>query len=304
MMTPAQWTLLLLLSVLWGGSFFFVGIAVKELPVFTIVLVRVALAALLLVPVVLAAGHRLPATFSGWWPFAIMSLLNNVAPFTAITLGQKEIASGLASVLNATTPLFALIATHVLTTDRMRAGQLAGVLIGVAGVALLMGPAALGHERTSLTGMLLVLLGTASYGLASVWGRRLRETPPLVSACCQLTCSSVVLGVMAAAVDRPWSLPLPSATTTAALLGLALLSTAIAYVIFFRILAVAGPFAVMLVTLLIPISGIALGVLMLGEPFVARYIWGAIIIGAGLIVIDGRLLSWLRPSPRPSVGQR
>ncbi len=300
MMTPAQWLLLLLLSVLWGGSFFFVGVAVKELPAFTIVLARVALAALLLVPVVLAAGHRLPATVAGWWPFAVMSPLNNVVPFTAITLGQTEIASGLASVLNATTPLFALIATHALTTDRMRAGQLAGVLIGVAGVALLMGPAALGHERTSLTGMLLVLAGTASYGLASVWGRRLRQTPPLVSACSQLLCSSVVLAVLAAVVDRPWSLPVPSVATIAAIVGLAVLSTAVAYVIFFRILAAAGPFAVMLVTLLIPISGIALGVLVLTEPFVARHMWGAVIIGAGLLVIDGRVLARLRPSPRPS----
>ncbi len=296
MLSPLQWLLLVVLSVLWGGSFFFVGVAVKELPAFTIVLVRVVLAAALLVPFVVIAGHRLPTTVAGWVPFLGMSVLNNVIPFCAIVLGQKEIASGLASVLNATTPLFALLATHFLTTDKMRGGQAAGVLIGVAGVALLMGPATFGTEKTSLTGMLFILAGTASYGLASVWGRRLRQTPPLVSAFCQLLCSSALLAVLAAGLDRPWTLPWPSTQTNAALVGLAALSTALAYIIFFRILAVAGAFAVVLVTLLIPISGIALGVTVLGEPFVVRHIMGALVIGAGLVVIDGRLWAWLRSS--------
>ncbi|MFM9942221.1 MAG: DMT family transporter [Hyphomicrobiaceae bacterium] len=300
MLSPVQWLLLIILSVLWGGSFFFVGVAVKELPAFTIVLVRVVLAAILLVPFVLLAGHRLPTTAASWMPFLGMSVLNNVIPFSAIVLGQKEIASGLASVLNATTPLFALFATHLLTTDKLRGGQVAGVVIGVAGVALLMGPAAFGMDKTSLAGMLLILVGTASYGLASVWGRRLRQTPPLVSACCQLLCSSVVLSVLAASIDRPWNLPWPSTPTIAAMLGLAALSTSLAYVIFFRILSVAGAFAVMLVTLLIPISGIALGVIVLGEPLVARHILGAVVIGAGLLVIDGRLLAWARSQLRPS----
>lgn len=300
MLSPMQWLLLIVLSVLWGGSFFFAGIAVKELPPFTIVLVRVALAALLLLPFVLAAGHRLPATLSAWMPFLGMSVLNNVIPFCAIVAGQKNIASGLASVLNATTPLFALIATHCFTSDKMRLGQLAGVLIGVAGVALLMGPAAFGHEQTSITGMLLVLGGTASYGLASVWGRRLRQSPPLVSATCQLLCSSVILGALASAIDRPWTLAMPSTQTLAALAGLAALSTSLAYVIFFRILVVAGAFAVVLVTLLIPISGMALGVMVLGEPLVSRHIVGAVIIGTGLLVIDGRFLQWLRPPRQPT----
>lgn len=300
MLSPSQWLLLIILAVLWGSSFLFAGIAVKELPPFTVVLSRVAFAAALLLPFVLASGHRLPATLSGWTPFLGMGVLNNVIPFSAIVAGQQEIASGLASVLNATTPLFALVATHLLTVDKMRAGQLAGVLIGIGGVAVLMGPAALGHEKTSLTGMSLVLAGTASYGIASVWGRRLRETPPLLSACCQLVCSSLVLAMLASLVDRPWTLPLPSHATLGAIAGHAVLSTALAYVIFFRILAVSGAFAVMLVTLLIPIPGIALGVVVLGEPLVPRHIAGALIIGAGLLVIDGRLLQALRQRPRPS----
>ena len=299
MLSFNQWLLLIALSVLWGGSFFFVGVAVKELPAFTIVLLRVALAALLLLPFVLAAGHRLPSTAADWTPFLVMSLLNNVVPFCAIALGQKEIASGLASVLNATTPLFALIATHALTSDKLTATKLTGVMIGIVGVALLIGPAAFGTDKTSLSGMLLILVGTASYGFASVWGRRLRETPPLVSACSQLLCSSLVLALLASLIDRPWRLPLPSPPTIAALLGLAALSTSLAYVIFFRILAVSGPIAVMLVTLLIPISGIGLGVVVLGETLYWRHIAGALVIASGLLVIDGRLLRWLLPARLP-----
>ncbi len=295
-MSRSQWLLLIALSVLWGGSFFFVGVIVKEWPAFTIVLARVGLAALILVPFVLAAGHRLPRTLAGWSPFLVMSLLNNVIPFSAIVYGQREIASGLASVLNATTPLFAVTLTHLLTTDKMSWNKFAGVLIGTIGVALLMGPAIFGSDKTSLAGMALVLAATCSYGFAGVWGRRLRETPPLVSACCQLLCSTAVLAVIAGLVDRPWQLAMPSQLGTLSLIGLAALSTALAYVIFFRILAVSGPTSVMLVTLLIPLSGIALGVLVLGETLLWRHIAGALVIASGLLVIDGRLLKGFSPS--------
>ena len=294
-MNLTQWLLLAALSLLWGGSFLFVGIAVEDLPAFTIVLWRVALAAALLVPVVLALGHRLPTTWAGWWPFLVMAILNNVIPFSAIVLGQKEIASGLASVLNATTPLFAVVLTHWLTEDKMSWNKLAGALIGVAGVALLMGPAILGADRTSLAGMILVLIGTCSYGLAGLWGRRLREAPPLVSAACQLICSTLMMAIIASAVERPWTLPLPSGRTVWAMIALASLSTALAYAIFFRILAVSGPMNVMLVTLLIPISGVALGWLALDETVLDRHVLGALVIASGLLVIDGRLLARITP---------
>jgi drug/metabolite transporter (DMT)-like permease len=292
MINPSQWLLLALLSVLWGGSFLFVGIAVSELPAFTIVFGRVGLAALLLLPVVIALGLQLPASARGWWPFLVMALLNNVIPFSAIVLGQKEIASGLASVLNATTPLFGVMLTHLLTDDKMSANKFAGLAIGIVGVALLMGPAVLAGDRTSVQGMALVLTGTLAYGCASVWGRRLRTTPPLVSAVCQLACSTLVMALLAGAIDRPWTLPPPSPRTLLAMLGLAALSTALAYAVFFRILAVSGPTNVMLVTLLIPISGVALGTLVLGETVHWRQVLGALVIASGLVVIDGRAVPW------------
>lgn len=288
-MSRSQWLLLIALSVLWGGSFFFVGIAVKELPVFTIVLVRVALAAALLLPVVLFLGLPLPKTLREWMPFAGMSLLNNVLPFSFIVMGQKTVPSGLASVLNATTPLFALLAAHAFSDEKLSTRKLAGVLLGVVGVAILIGQQRLDASGMTLAGVVFCLAGSLSYGLAGQWGRRLRGTPPLVSAISQLIVSSLVLGVLAAAVDQPWTLPWPSTQTLLALAGLAALSTSLAYVIFFRILAVSGPTNVMLTTLLIPITGIGLGVSLLGEVLEMRHIVGALVIGLGLLVIDGRI---------------
>lgn len=298
-MSPSQWLLLVVLSVLWGGSFLFVGIAVGELPPLTIVLVRVALAALLLVPFVLAMGHRLPLSPAACQPFLVMALLNNVIPFSLITTGQREVASGLASVLNATTPLFTLIIAHALTADeKLAANKLAGVLVGIAGIVLLLGPEAVLGRASTLLGMSLCVGACISYGFAAWWGRRLRTVPPLLSACCQLLGSTAVLALVAGAVDRPWTLPLPSPLTMSALAGLAALSTSLAYVIFFRILAVSGPTNVMLVTLLIPISGIGFGILVLGEAFHPRHALGAIVIASGLLLIDGRILpaAW-RPAP-------
>lgn len=181
-MALTQWFLLAILSALWGGSFLFVGIAVQELPAFTIVLWRVTLAAAILVPVVLAMGLRLPSTMRDWWPFLVMALLNNVIPFSAIALGQQQIASGLASVLNATTPVFAVVLTHLLTDDKMSWNKLAGVLIGAGGVAILMGPAVLGSDQTSVVGWHWCSLAhcpTASPGCgAASCGQRRPSWPP------------------------------------------------------------------------------------------------------------------------------
>lgn len=290
-MSPSQLLLLVALSILWGGSFLFVGIAVKELPSLTIVMVRVGLAALLLLPVAWILGVRFPKTLSAWQPFFGMAILNNVIPFTLITMGQREVASGLASTLNATTPLFTLIIAHALTDEKLKANKLAGVVLGIVGIAVLLGPEAIFGRTSSLVGMLLCLGACVSYGFAGYWGQRLRETPAIVSACCQLLCSTLVLATLTSIVDRPWTLAWPSMRTVLALIGLAALSTAIAYVIFFRILAVSGSTNVMLVTLLIPVSGIAFGLLLLDETLLLRHVIGALVIAAGLLVIDGRLFT-------------
>jgi drug/metabolite transporter (DMT)-like permease len=173
-MRAADWLLLILLSILWGATFFFVAVALKALPPLTLVTARVALAAALLAPLVVIAGFRLPSTVSAWRPYVVLALLNNVAPFTLMTYGQTRIASALAAVLNATTPLFTLLIARMFAGEALSAAKLAGVGLGIAGVAVLMGPAALGIDTASAIGMLAVLAGATSYGFAALWMRRWR----------------------------------------------------------------------------------------------------------------------------------
>jgi len=294
-MSASQWALLILLSILWGGSFFFVGVAVKELPPLTLVLARVAIAALALAPLVWAAGLKLPTTVAGWTPFIGMAILNNVVPFVLVAAGQKQVASSIAAVLNASTPVWSLLIAHAFTTDeKLRANKLIGALLGLVGVAALVGPETLFGSHATVFGMLCVLGSAIFYGFSALWGRRLRGKPPLLTTFCQLTCASLMLLPITLAVDMPWTLAAPSLHVVGSILGLALLSTALAYIIFFRILTVSGPTNAMLVTLLVPVTAIAAGVLILGETLLMRHIIGALVIGSGLIVIDGRALSWLR----------
>ncbi|HRD76432.1 MAG TPA: DMT family transporter [Hyphomicrobiaceae bacterium] len=291
----SDWGLLAILSVLWGGSFFFAGVAVRELPPLSIVLARVAIAALLLIPLHWLLIGALPRARSAWLAFLVMAVLNNVIPFSLIVTGQKEIASGLASVLNATTPLFAVIVMAAFGDEKLIARKVAGVIVGLAGVAILRGttPMSLGDGAT--LGVALCLAGALSYGFAGLWGRRhLAGVPPLTSATCQLICSTAVMAALASLVDAPWRLAVPSVATLWSLLGLAALSTALAYVVFFQILVRAGATNVMLVTLLIPLTSILLGHLVLDEAIRPREIVGALVIASSLLIVDGRIFSALR----------
>ncbi|MGY2050612.1 DMT family transporter [Methylobacterium sp. JK268] len=308
-MTASDWGLLLVLSVLWGGSFFFIRVALDALPPFTIVALRLALAALILNALVPLLGARMPRDRRVWAAFLGMGLLNNAIPFSLIAWGQTHIASGLASVLNATTPLTTVVVAHLLTRDeRMTGRRLAGVLLGLAGVAVMMGPSVLGGIGADALAQAAVLGAAWSYAFAGVFGRRFGRmgVPPLVTAAGQVTASALLLGPVALLVDRPWTLPVPGPIPLAAVLGLATLSTALAYLIFFRILARAGATSIALVTFLIPVSAIGLGVLILGERLDPRQVAGMALIAAGLAAIDGRVLDrWrdaggrsLRRSPR------
>ena len=196
-------------------------------------------------------------------------------------------------MLNATTPLFTLIVARIFAGEALSLAKVCGVLLGILGVGVLMGPDALSPNSTSMIGILCVLGAALSYGLATLWMRRLTGAPPLVSAEAQLVCSTLMLLPLAALVDRFWELPMPGATAIAAVLGLAVFSTALAYIVFFRINATAGPTNVMLVTLLIPVTATGLGALVLGERLTLNQIAGALIIASALLVIDGRLLGRL-----------
>lgn len=290
-MSPREWAMLLALSAVWGGSFFFNEVAVRELPVFTVVVARVALAALILLALLRLRGEALPRGWPVWRAFLAMGLLNNVIPFSLIVAGQQQIASGVASILNASTPLFTVVFAHLLTRDeRMSGGKLAGVLTGFAGVAVMIGLGALG-EAGQNTGAQLMCLGAAvSYALAGIYGRRFRAMglAPMSTAAGQVAASSVILLPMVLLVDRPWTLAAPSLAAVLALIGVAAVSTALAYVLYFRILAAAGATNLLLVTFLIPVSAILLGAAVLGEVLLPRHFAGMALIGLGLAAIHGR----------------
>ncbi len=296
-MDASEWGMLVALSLLWGGSFFFIGIAVKELPPVTIVTLRVSLAATALLIVCRIMGLHLPRQWAVWRAFFGMGLLNNIIPFCLIVWGQTHIASGLASILNATTPLFTVIVAHFLTADeKMTGNKLAGVLIGFAGVATMIGPAAFGGAISGLWGQIAILGAAISYSFAGIFGRRFKAmgVPPLMTATGQISSSTLMLIPAALLIDKPWTLAMPSLGTWGALIGIALLSTALAYLIFFRILATAGATNLALVTFLIPVSAILLGSLILGEQLEIKHFAGMAMIAAGLAAIDGRLPAKLR----------
>ncbi|MBN8630735.1 MAG: DMT family transporter [Rhodobacterales bacterium] len=279
------WTL----SLLWGGSFLFNELALAGLPVMTVVWGRVSLAAAILWVVMLARGTQFPAR-EIWPALVVMGLLNNAVPFTLFVLAQGQITGALASVLNAMTPIFTLLVAHFATSDeKLTVARTVGVALGFAGVLAMLADGGMQGTRWALIGCLGAAL---SYGLASVWGRRFRAAglTPLATAYGQLMASTLLLTPVWLVADRPWSLHWPGWEPVLAVIALASLSSALAYLIFFRILAQAGATAVSLVTFLIPISAAGLGWLVLGERLEMRQLLGLALILAGLAVIDGRLL--------------
>lgn len=284
--------MLLALSALWGGSFFFFKVLVDALPIFTVVLGRVGFAAIVLNALLIARRDFMPRDPGLWGSFLVMGLLNNIVPFSLIVFGETRISSGLASILNATTPIFTVLAAHALTSnEKLTSAKAVGVMFGFAGVAALVGPGALlGAGQADIVGEAACLLAALTYALAGIYGRRFRGVPPLKVATGQITASTFVLLPIAAWVDRPWTLPPPTAQVWLAFAGISILSTALAYVLYFQILARAGATNLLLVTFLLPVSATALGVLFLGETVTLEALAGMTLIGLGLAAIDGRLL--------------
>ncbi len=263
-MGATEWALLITLSVVWGGSFFFVEVLLDALDPYSVVFWRVGPAAVALVVLVYAAGHRLPGDWATWRAFIVMGALNNVAPFTLIAWGQTEIESGLAAILNATTPLFTVALAHLVTADeRMTAARGVGVLAGLAGVAALVGPGALAGIGAGVLGQAAILAAALSYACAGLYGRRLTGLPAPVAAAGMVSVSAAMALPIALATGAPFAFA-PSFAAWGAIAGLSLLSTAVAYLIYFRVLAAAGATNLLLVTFLIPPSALALGVAFLG----------------------------------------
>ena len=293
-MGAREWAMLLTLSGLWGGSFFFVGVVVTDLPPLTIVTLRVGLAALALWSIALVMGLRPPRNLGVWIAFFGMGLLNNVIPFSLTVWGQTHIASGVASILNATTPLFTVIVAGLLLPDeRATPMKLIGVVVGFGGIVVMFGSSTLGGGENALA-QIAVVGAALSYAFAGVFGRRFKRmgVNPIITAAGQVTASSVILAPIAFHIDGLLDFVALGVNSWAAIVGLAVLSTAAAYVLYFKILEVAGATNLMLVTLLIPVLAILLGSLVLGETFEFVHFAGMALIAFGLSGIDGRL--WRR----------
>ncbi len=294
-MGPIEWFLLIILSILWGGSFFFAEVALEEMQPFTLVLGRVSIAAVVLNLIVLITGNRMPSSPKMWAAFLTMGLLNNLIPFSLIFWGQTQISGSLAAILNATTPVWTVILAHFLTTDeKLTPNRFGGVIFGLLGVTIMIGPDALTRLGINVLAQLAVLGAAISYAFAGIFGKRFQGTPAIVTATGQITGTTLMMIPIALLVDKPWQLSFPGAKAWGALMGLALLSTSLAYIIYFRLLSTAGATNLLLVTFLIPVSAIVLGMIILGEQLNPRHFAGMGLIGLGLLAIDGRVFKRIK----------
>lgn len=285
-----QWGLLFLLGALWGGSFFFARVAVTEIHPLTLVMFRVTIAAMALHCWLLIAGpsFRLALPMAG--SFFIVAILNNLLPFSLMFTGQTEIGAGLASILNATTPFWTAIVAQAFRIEaRLTPSKIVGIGLGMIGTVVMIGPGI----AESLGGPLwakLALIGTSiSYAFGSNYARRFNHIPAPVVATGQFTAGAIIMipiVLFTYGTDGLFDISLP---VWGAVLGLALLATAVGYLIYFVLLQQIGATNTSLVTLIVPASAILLGALFLGEHLESFEIAGMLLIGFGLLVIDGRI---------------
>jgi drug/metabolite transporter (DMT)-like permease len=297
----AEWALLLLLALLWGASFYFQKNILRELHPFTMVFGRLALAALALNIIVVMTGFRFGLLRRHWGGMLLMGAFNNAIPFCLFAWSQTRITSGLAAIFNATAPLFTVLAAHFLTKDeRLTPRKIAGVICGISGVIFIISPDVLTGPRGSIAGQLACIIAAICYSLAGIYARRFKEIPSMVLAGVQAAIAALMVLPAALIVEQPWKLAPPGIRTWTALLALGLLSTALAYAIYFRLLARVGATNTIIVTFLIPVSALMLGTLLLHEPLKFRQLEGMACIFLGLAIIDGRILKAIfarQPTP-------
>lgn len=294
-MSTSAWLILLLLAALWGGSFIFSKVAVSQVTPLTLVLARVLLAAITLHIVCLFTGVRLPTTMKAWTAYIVMGLLNNVIAFSLIFWGQQSIEASLSAILTGATPFFTvLIAGLVLADERFSKEKVIGLIIGFAGVVLVIGPRHMLGLGEHLLAELAIVGAALAYGFSGVWGRRFAGENPLATATGQLTAASVMMIPIAFYFERPLELGPLSTPVIISVLALAIVSTAIAYLLFFKVLKMAGATNTSLVTMLVPVFTMLIAVPTLGERVDALKLLGLIVIGIGLAVLDGRILKSAR----------
>ena len=303
-MDKGDWAVLGILALIWGGAFIFIGIAVRHVHPLTYVWLRLSIAALAMWAFLLFKGEKLGLPRPVWGSILLLAVLNNALPFTLFGWGQTHIASGLAAILNATTPIWGVLVAHVFTHDeRMTPRKIAGVLLGFGGVATMIGPTLLANIGTDAVAQLACIAASLSYALAAVWARRFKALglSPMSVTTGQLTAGALIMLPIALIADQPWTRPLPPLGAWGAIAALALACTAFGYVLYFRLIDSAGATNALLVTLLVPPVAILLGAVLLGETLAPQDFAGLGLIALGLAAIDGRLLSLLRVRrPQPA----
>jgi drug/metabolite transporter (DMT)-like permease len=293
-MNRSDWLIIGVLALIWGGAFFFIGVAVRHVPPLTYVWLRLTIAAAAMWLFLRFRGQSLDLPRQVWASIVVLAVLNNALPFALFGWGQTHIASGLASILNATTPIWGVVVAHFLTHDeRMSPRKVAGVLLGFGGVATMIGPSLLSSLGTSALAQLACVTASLSYALAAVWARRFRRigVSPLSVTTGQLTAGAAIMLPVSLLVDHPWQLAFPPLSAWGAIVALALLCTAFGYVLYFRLIDRAGATNALLVTLMVPPTAILLGALFLNETLAPQDFLGLGLIALGLAAIDGRLLS-------------
>ncbi len=295
-MNRRDWAILATLALLWGGAFFLIGVAVRHVPPFTYVLMRLTMAAAAMWAILAWRRESLALPREAWGAIVLLAFLNNAVPFALFGWAQTHIASGLASILNATTPIWAVIVAHLFTTDeRMTRRKVAGVAVGFAGVAVMIGPGILDSLGGGILAKFACLVASLAYALAGVWARRFKAmgVSPFSVTTGQLTVGAAMMLPVALIGDQPWTMPFPPLEAWAAIAVLAVVCTALGYVLYFRLIDRAGATNALLVTLLVPPTAILLGVLFLGEIIAPHDFAGLGLIALGLAAIDGRALSAL-----------
>ncbi len=291
-MSAADWGIIMLLSLLWGGAFFMIELGLRGFPPITLVFLRMALAVPPMLLTLKVMGHRLPGDLKSWQQLFILGAINAALPFILFFWGQTQIDSGLASILNATTPLWGVVTAHFLTRDeKATPARIIGVFLGLAGITVMVGTDALSGMSGNVLAQMACLAATFFYALAAVYARTLSQSTmtPLVVATGQVITAALIMLPIMLAVDQPWTLPTPEWDAWAGAIGLAIPSTAIAYVFYFRLIDKAGASNAMLVAFIMPVIAVVLGVVALGETFEPKEAAGAVLIALGLLAIDGRV---------------
>ncbi len=291
------WGLIAILSILWGGAFFLIEVGLRSYSPNMLVFMRLALAVPPMWIVMRFAGDRLPTDIKSWSLLMVVGALNCALPFILFFWGQQYLDSGYASILNATTPLWGVVVAHFMTSDeKATPARIIGVLIGLAGIIVMVGPDAVKGLSNNLLAQIACLISTLFYSFAAIYGRRLGQTSmtPMVVATGQTMMAALFMLPVILFYDQPWTMPMPRLDSTLAGLTLALFSTALAYILYFRLIDRAGASNAQLVAFIMPVLAIILGIAFLGEALNGGQIAGAVFIAIGLVILDGRLIARLQ----------